>query len=192
MHALNLLRPLGGIAWLGGRVLFCVRADGWPNFQPLLLVLLLSWARRFDAVVHFAGRKYVNESVEDPLRYYDHNVLGTINLAKVGAGSQARGGTGGKQRCAGRWPQMVLEAISLARVVCGAWGWGWFQGLGWRPNVFGAAQCGPGGGWARGGGWKGARLGGGELAGGNTGATHPAQDPNRRSCPHPTIPHPPR
>ena len=36
---------------------------------------------RFDAVIHFAGRKYVNESVDDPLRYYDHNVLGLINLA---------------------------------------------------------------------------------------------------------------
>jgi UDP-glucose 4-epimerase len=34
-------------------------------------------------VIHFAGRKYVNESVEDPLRYYDHNVLGTINLCKA-------------------------------------------------------------------------------------------------------------
>jgi UDP-glucose 4-epimerase len=40
-------------------------------------------SEKFDAVVHFAGRKYVNESVEDPLRYYDHNVLGTITLCKV-------------------------------------------------------------------------------------------------------------
>lgn len=38
---------------------------------------------KFDAVVHFAGRKYVNESVEVPLHYYDHNVLGLINLADV-------------------------------------------------------------------------------------------------------------
>lgn len=36
-----------------------------------------------------APHRYVNESVEDPLRYYDHNVLGTINLAK------ARGEGGG-------------------------------------------------------------------------------------------------
>lgn len=34
-------------------------------------------------MIHFAGRKYVNESVENPLRYYDHNVLGTINLCKA-------------------------------------------------------------------------------------------------------------
>ncbi len=40
-------------------------------------------ATKYDAVVHFAGRKYVNESVEDPLRYYDHNVAGTVALAKA-------------------------------------------------------------------------------------------------------------
>jgi UDP-glucose 4-epimerase len=38
---------------------------------------------RFDAVIHFAGRKYVNESVDNPLRYYDHNVAGTVELAKA-------------------------------------------------------------------------------------------------------------
>lgn len=34
-------------------------------------------------MIHFAGRKYVNESVENPLRYYDHNVAGTVELAKA-------------------------------------------------------------------------------------------------------------
>eukprot|EP00890_Picochlorum_soloecismus_P000025 jgi/Picsp_1/1022/NSC_04506-R1_udp-glucose 4-epimerase len=38
---------------------------------------------KFEAVIHFAGRKYVNESVENPLRYYDHNVAGTVELAKA-------------------------------------------------------------------------------------------------------------
>ena len=37
----------------------------------------------FSAVIHFAARKYVNESVEDPVRYYDHNVVGTVNLVKA-------------------------------------------------------------------------------------------------------------
>jgi UDP-glucose 4-epimerase len=37
-------------------------------------------AGAIDAVVHFAGRKAVGESVEDPLAYYDHNVTGTTNL----------------------------------------------------------------------------------------------------------------
>jgi UDP-glucose 4-epimerase len=34
----------------------------------------------FDAVVHFAGLKAVGESVEQPLRYYKNNVVGTLNL----------------------------------------------------------------------------------------------------------------
>lgn len=36
-----------------------------------------------DAVVHFAGRKAVGESVEQPLAYYDHNLVGTTNLVKA-------------------------------------------------------------------------------------------------------------
>lgn len=40
-------------------------------------------SEQFEAVIHFAGRKYVNESVENPIAYYDHNVLGAINLFKV-------------------------------------------------------------------------------------------------------------
>lgn len=35
---------------------------------------------RYDAVIHFAGLKAVGESVEQPLRYYENNVGGTINL----------------------------------------------------------------------------------------------------------------
>ncbi len=34
----------------------------------------------FDAVIHFAGLKAVAESVERPLKYYENNVGGTINL----------------------------------------------------------------------------------------------------------------
>src|SRR5262249_29444501 len=33
-----------------------------------------------DAVVHFAGLKAVGESVAEPLRYYENNVIGTIVL----------------------------------------------------------------------------------------------------------------
>jgi len=36
-----------------------------------------------DSVVHFAGRKAVGESVEQPLAYYDHNLGGTIQLVKA-------------------------------------------------------------------------------------------------------------
>jgi UDP-glucose 4-epimerase len=34
----------------------------------------------FDAVIHFAGLKAVGESVEHPLKYYQNNVTGSINL----------------------------------------------------------------------------------------------------------------
>ncbi|OAY59852.1 bifunctional UDP-glucose 4-epimerase and UDP-xylose 4-epimerase 1 isoform X1 [Manihot esculenta] len=38
---------------------------------------------KFDAVIHFAGLKAVAESVEYPRRYFDNNLIGTINLYKV-------------------------------------------------------------------------------------------------------------
>lgn len=34
----------------------------------------------YDAVMHFAGLKAVAESVEKPLRYYENNIGGTVNL----------------------------------------------------------------------------------------------------------------
>ncbi|XP_021863242.1 bifunctional UDP-glucose 4-epimerase and UDP-xylose 4-epimerase 1 [Spinacia oleracea] len=34
----------------------------------------------FDAVIHFAGLKAVGESVAHPFRYYDNNLIGSINL----------------------------------------------------------------------------------------------------------------
>lgn len=34
----------------------------------------------FDSVVHFAGLKAVGESTEIPLRYYQNNLIGTLNL----------------------------------------------------------------------------------------------------------------
>ena len=37
-------------------------------------------AHRFEAVIHFAGLKAVGESVEQPLRYYDNNVAGSVAL----------------------------------------------------------------------------------------------------------------
>ncbi|CAI0414369.1 unnamed protein product [Linum tenue] len=38
---------------------------------------------KFDGVIHFAGRKAVGESVEYPRRYFDNNLIGTINLYEV-------------------------------------------------------------------------------------------------------------
>ncbi len=36
-----------------------------------------------ESVIHFAGLKAVGESVEQPLRYYENNVMGTISLCQV-------------------------------------------------------------------------------------------------------------
>jgi UDP-glucose 4-epimerase len=40
-------------------------------------------ATPFDAVMHFAGLKAVGESVKDPSRYYDNNVVGSLALLQV-------------------------------------------------------------------------------------------------------------
>ena len=40
-------------------------------------------SHQIDAVVHFAALKAVGESVAEPLRYYDNNIVGTIVLAEV-------------------------------------------------------------------------------------------------------------
>lgn len=37
----------------------------------------------FDAVIHFAALKAVGESVAQPLKYYENNVSGTVNLCAV-------------------------------------------------------------------------------------------------------------
>ncbi len=36
-----------------------------------------------DVVIHFAGLKAVGESVEQPLKYYDNNINGTVTLCEV-------------------------------------------------------------------------------------------------------------
>ena len=38
---------------------------------------------KIDAVIHFAGLKAVGESVTEPIKYYENNISGTINLCKV-------------------------------------------------------------------------------------------------------------
>jgi UDP-glucose 4-epimerase len=44
----------------------------------------------FTSVVHFAGLKAVGESTEIPLRYYENNLIGTINLLRVMDTKQVR------------------------------------------------------------------------------------------------------
>ncbi|MCA9601033.1 MAG: UDP-glucose 4-epimerase, partial [Myxococcales bacterium] len=39
--------------------------------------------RAFDAVMHFAAFAYVRESVVAPRKYYENNVVGTVNLVNA-------------------------------------------------------------------------------------------------------------
>jgi len=48
-------------------------------------------AHDVDAVIHLAGLKAVGESVEQPLRYYQNNVAGSISLLAAMAQAQVRG-----------------------------------------------------------------------------------------------------
>jgi len=59
-----------------------------PHFHAIDVrdrVALRELFRRYPlrAVVHFAGLKAVGESVEQPLRYYDNNVAGSVALCEV-------------------------------------------------------------------------------------------------------------
>ena len=58
-----------------------------PNFYEIDLLNMdkmdkLFEDNKYDLVIHFAGLKAVGESVEKPLKYYENNVGGTINLLK--------------------------------------------------------------------------------------------------------------
>ena len=55
--------------------------EGDVRDKSLLRNLFKTYA--IDAVIHFAGLKSVSESVEDPVRYLDVNISGTIALLEV-------------------------------------------------------------------------------------------------------------
>ena len=38
---------------------------------------------KFYAIIHFAGKKSVNESIEKPLYYYENNFIGSFNLIEL-------------------------------------------------------------------------------------------------------------
>lgn len=64
------------VAELAGRPPDFVRAD----LRDADALALVFGGGGFDAVMHFAGLKIPNESFEQPLRYYDNNVGGTLAL----------------------------------------------------------------------------------------------------------------
>jgi len=52
------------------------------NIQDEVLLMKLFKKNKIDIVVHFAGYIEVEESVKRPLKYYENNVLGSLNLIK--------------------------------------------------------------------------------------------------------------
>lgn len=64
---------------LAGREITVVRGD----VRDRILLRKLFSEYEIDAVVHFAGLKAVGESVQQPLVYYDNNVVGSLALTDV-------------------------------------------------------------------------------------------------------------
>lgn len=66
------------------------RINKISSYSSLMIVDLLDSKRlakvfkhnKIDAVIHFAGLKAVGESIENPLQYYENNLISTINLLK--------------------------------------------------------------------------------------------------------------
>lgn len=67
------------VGYLAGRSLDFLGGD----IRDARDLMKLFCAKRFDSVIHFAGLKAVGESVEDPLRYFENNVTGTLMLLKT-------------------------------------------------------------------------------------------------------------
>jgi len=66
---------------LSGRDLVFHRAD--LGDREAVAAIFRTTPTRFDAVIHFAGLKAVGESVDQPLRYYRNNLVGTLVLCEV-------------------------------------------------------------------------------------------------------------
>jgi len=67
------------VAQIAGRAPVFVQGD----VRDAAVLRQLFGRHRIDAVLHFAGLKAVGESVRQPLRYYDHNVAGTLALCQA-------------------------------------------------------------------------------------------------------------
>ena len=94
---------VGGAGYIGAHIAYLLQENGYgvriyddfPNglksriegkFSDVVIgdVLdrqaLISSCEGFDAVIHLAAKKAVGESVDNPLKYYENNVGGTLNL----------------------------------------------------------------------------------------------------------------
>ena len=64
---------------IAGRPLAAIEGD----VRDAALLARLFAERPIDGVIHFAAKKAVGESVEQPLDYYDNNVAGTVTLLRA-------------------------------------------------------------------------------------------------------------
>jgi len=94
---------VGGAGYIGAHVAYLLQENGYGvriyddfsnglksriegNFSDVVIgdVLdrqaLISACEGIDAVIHLAAKKAVGESVDNPLKYYENNVGGTLNL----------------------------------------------------------------------------------------------------------------
>jgi UDP-glucose 4-epimerase len=64
---------------IANQVIPCIEGD--VRNTQLLIKILIDF--KIDAVIHFAGLKAVGESNQEPLKYYDSNVGGSISLLEA-------------------------------------------------------------------------------------------------------------
>lgn len=70
---------LARVAHLAGRPVHFVQGD----IRDAVALEALFAQHRFEGVMHFAGLKAVGESVEQPLRYFENNVAGSLTLLQA-------------------------------------------------------------------------------------------------------------
>ncbi len=78
-HSTSAPAALDAVRAVAGRAAVAYRAD---LRDPAELDAVFT-RHRIDAVIHFAARKAVGESIERPLEYYDVNVGGTVALLRA-------------------------------------------------------------------------------------------------------------
>jgi UDP-glucose 4-epimerase len=78
-HSTSSPAALDAVQALAGRALVAYRAD----LRDAAALDAVFAAHRIDAVIHFAARKAVGESIAMPLEYYDVNVGGTVALLRA-------------------------------------------------------------------------------------------------------------
>ncbi len=87
-HEVTVIDNLSTSSWEGlrrveqmtGRSLRFFQAD---LLDPTSVETVFKQNPKATAVIHFAGLKAVGESVEQPLLYYQNNLIGTVNLCQI-------------------------------------------------------------------------------------------------------------